>query len=234
MRRLLALPLLAVATLAAAGPSQAQDEALPLATPLQLNVDKDPELETIRVREVRCFGGESETPPCAVDDPNIGRDLTIELVNVCNGVEKATPLLVRTENFVTAGEAVEIDGDTTAKEFIVGAASGASGRNGQLLAGAVRDKGDGCPTFKRLMSLGPRTAKTVKPKGSSYFATGGLSVKSLRKDFKGKEIIVSQPWYRSSDAGCCPGFVSTSYYRYRSSTDSYVRFRSKIERTRAE
>ena len=64
MRRLLVLPIL-LAAAATVGPAHAEDPALPLASPLQLNVDKDPELETIRVREVKCFGADGETaPPC--------------------------------------------------------------------------------------------------------------------------------------------------------------------------
>lgn len=232
MRRLLLLPLLGAALVVA--PAGAQDADLPLATPLQLNVDRDPEPETIRVREISCFDAEgSSAPPCDTGDPGVGREITVELVNVCDGVERATPLFVRVEQFVTVAEAVEVDG-APGREFLVGGASGASGRNGQLVLGAVRDTGDGCPKLKRLMALGPVKAKTRKPAGASYFATGGLVLASLRREFRGKEIVVSQPWYTRSDGGCCPTFVSTGYYRYRSSTDSYVRYKSRTMRTEAE
>ena len=89
------------------GPARAGgDDGLPLDTPLMLNVDRDAELETIRIREVTCYvDGEEAPPPCEGDFPN--RDIQIELVNQCNGVEQVTPLLVRTENFVTVAEPVE-------------------------------------------------------------------------------------------------------------------------------
>lgn len=232
MRRLLVLPVLVVAL--AVTPAGAQDTGGPLSSPLQLNVDRDPEPETIRVREVRCYDqGEAVDPPCR-DEVGVVRDVAVDLLNVCNGVERATPLFVRVENFVTVGESVEIDGDTAASEFIVGGASGASGRNGQVVVGAVRDSGDGCPKVKRLLSLGPVKAKTVKPRGASSFGTGDVTVQNLRRDFKGKELVVRQPWYASSDPGCCPSFASTAYYRYRSSTDSYVRYKSRTMRTKAE
>lgn len=233
MRRLAVLPLLAAGVLVAV-PADAQDTSLPLSEPLQLNVDRDPELETIRVREVRCYSEtEDSAPPCA-DAVGTVRDIEVDLVNVCDGAEKATRLFVRVENFVTVAESVEIDGDTSAREFIVGGASGASGRNGQILVGAVRDTGDGCPKVRRLLSLGPVKPKTVKPKGSSYFVTGDVTVQNLRKDFRGKELVVRQPWYRSGDGGCCPSFLSTGYYRYKASTDSYVRYKSRTMRIEAE
>ncbi len=219
--------LLAGLTLGSAGPASAQsDDGLPLETPLMLNVDRDPELETIRVREITCYVEDGESaPPCQGDFPN--RDIQIELVNQCNGVEQVTPLLVRTENFVTLAESVELDG-VAGREFMVGAASGASGRNGQILVGGVRDTGDGCPKVRRLLTLGPYTPRTVKPKGASYHATGGIVARSLRKDLKGKELIVSQPWFRSGDAGCCPSFVSTAYYGVKNGR--YVRYRTRTER----
>ncbi len=201
----------------------------PFATPLSINVDADPEPESLRVRELRC-GGEPETPPpCAADSvPTI----QIDLVDTCKGAELVIPLLVRTETFATVMESVELDGKP-GREFIVGAATGASGRNGQIIVGAVRARGDGCARVRRLVALGPSIPRTRKPRGSKYHATGGLIVRSLRRDFPGKEIVVYQPWYRSGDAGCCPSFESAAYLRYRPSTDTYVRYRSRIRRTAA-
>lgn len=229
MRRLLVVPVLAAAAFAV-GPADAQDTPLPLEEPLQLNVDRDPALETIRVRTVRCYvDGETSPPPCA--DPDGVRDIMVELVNVCDGAEKATPLLVRTENFVSGAQSLEIDGDPADREFIIAAASGASGRNGQIVVGDVRDRGDGCPRVKRLLSLGPFRAATVRPKGAKYHSTGDVVAENLRKDFKGKELQVLQPWYTSRDAGCCPSFVSKALYRYKASTDSYVRYKSVTMRS---
>ncbi|WP_372790907.1 hypothetical protein [Paraconexibacter sp.] len=206
--------------------AEAEDEELTLQTPLEINVDRDPEPEIIRVREITCYSDSGETaPPCEGEFPN--RDLQIELVNRCHGVERSTPLLVRSENFVTVAEAVELDG-RRGREFIVGAASGASGRNGQMVVGRVRDTGDGCPRFRRVLTLGPYTPRTRKPRRASYHATGFVIARSLRRDFPGRELVVRQPWYRSNDGGCCPTYLSSAYYR--SKNGRYVRYRTRVER----
>lgn len=205
----------------------------PLSEPVVVaNLDGDPANERVVVREISCGSPEGATPPPCDRETTVFREIQVDLVDECGGTERRTALLPRTEEAVDQLAARELDGNPSRRELVVTAYSGASGRVGSGAVVRLVDGPDGCAKVRRLFTFGPARARTPKPKGASSHAIGTLRVLSLRKDLPGKELRFSEPWYRRADPGCCPTWISTIDLRYDARTDRYVRYRSRITRTR--
>lgn len=234
MRLAFALVAVLAAVVGFAVPTSAEDPEeplFPLAAPLFVDLDDDPEDEVVRIRETGCFvAGELVAPPCP-DDEFPARRIRIEIGDFCEGELRTHDVLRRDEGYPILAEVVELDRRTRRPELIIGAADGASGRAGQIVVGRLTDvEGEPCPRFRRLLSLGPHTPSTRKPSRASYHATGGVRDANLRKQYGGQELIVEQPWYTRRDAGCCPTYISRADFRYDREEDRYVRYRSRIRR----
>jgi len=206
----------------------------PLSDPVVVaNLDGDPANERIVVREISCGTPDGTTKPPCDRETTVYRQLQVDLVDECGEDERRTALLPRVEEGLDQLAARELDGDASRREIVVTAYSGASGRVGSGAVVRLADGSDGCARVRRLFTFGPAKARTRKPKGASYHATGTLRVLQLRRDFHGKELRYSEPWYVRSDPGCCPTWTSTIDLRHDTKTDRYVIYRSRIKRTRA-
>lgn len=220
MRRHLAAALVIAAVPAA---------ALAAEPPRAVNLDGDPELETVLDRDVTCYGdGEQHSPPCGKDE---AREAQVTIVDTCAGVQRRFDLFHTPQSMVTKLKVLEADGEPSRPELLVDGRSGAAGYIGEV---AVVRLG-GTPTCARPVFLfrhpGPR-ARTRKPRGAFRSTTGFVTAHNYRKRYRGRELRLKQSWYRGSDAGCCPTWISSRYFRYSRGRDRYVPYRSKIRRLR--
>jgi hypothetical protein len=87
-----------------------------------------------------------------------------------------------------------------------------------------------CPAPKVLFEIPSRRWTTSKPRGASYASTGEISVREADRRFKGREVVLRQPWYRRDDAGCCPTWVATAVFRFEAKRDRYVKARERVRR----
>lgn len=225
-------PALAAALVLAAAlavPATAQN---PLKDPVAVgDLDGDGMNERLVVREISCLGPDGATrPPCGLE--SVSRRIQVDLVDECAGVERRTAILPRVEEGIDQLAIREADGDLRRREFIVAAYSGVSGQVGSGMLGRLVAGPDGCAKVRRLFTFGPVRARTPKPRGASYHQTGTLSLRSLRRDFRGKELRYSETWFRRADPGCCPTWSATIDMRYDRRTDRYVRYRTRTTRLR--
>jgi hypothetical protein len=89
---------------------------------------------------------------------------------------------------------------------------------------------DGCLAVRKTLFSYPRpTTIGRRPQGTS-FASGGLTVHDFRKSVPGQELRTIDSYARPTDAGCCPSFQRTTYWRY--TANHYAPYRTKLTKLR--
>ena len=120
------------------------------------------------------------------------------------------------------------------KEAFVDLRSGASGRHGELRVVSLRPAPAGSAVCEvahddfRYFSTHP----TRHPRGANSLTDFELTIKDFKRRFKGKELRLLEGWAKPTDALCCPSFEKVTFYRYDRKKDHYVRYASKVKRTR--
>lgn len=202
--------------------------ALAAEPPRAINLDGDPEPEAIVDRDVTCYrDGRQQPPPCGQDE---AREAQVTIVDSCAGAAQTFDLFRMTRNTVTKARVLEADGDPSRPELLVDGRSGATGRIGEVALVRLDGGGATCAKPRFLFRHPGLRTRTRKPHGAKYAATGFVTVRDFRKRYAGQELRLDQPWYRASDFGCCPSWISSRYYRYSRGNDRYVPYRSKIRR----
>ena len=215
--------LLSVLALAAALPAA----SLAAEPPRAVNLDADPELETVLDRELTCFGEGGEHPgPCAADEAVVESQVTI--VDVCAGVERRFDLFREPQGRVNRIAVLEADGDRSRPELLVDGRSGAAGYIGEVAV--VRLDGGGAVCARPRVLFRHPGARTRRPRGAFRSVTGFVRARDYRRDVRGRELRLDQSWYRAADPGCCPTWNSIRFFRYSAERDRYVPYRAVIRR----
>jgi hypothetical protein len=211
--------LLALAVLAAAVPAYAIFKPKTVSGQL----DSDPDVEQVKAVEI----------PSPVDpaDHDLSQ-VAVDVVNNCPGGPTEQRIAGPQEALVTLRL---VNADThPGKEAFVDMRSGASGRFGELRVVSLRPAPAGgavCQIphddFKYLS-----THPTRHPRGTNALTDFELTVKNLTRRFNGRELRLLEGWAKPTDALCCPSFQKTTLYRYDRKRDRYVRYASKVTRTR--
>jgi hypothetical protein len=231
--------LLAFAALATAGGAAAADPPRPLDTPIGADLDGDGLDETVSARETTCFTNDGvRPPPC---EPGGLRSIVIEASDAC-GQNPSGPgfggqpikviALSREMDFISFARIVDADGDGQARELAFELRAGATARGVQAKVVSFRTGADGCLAVRRTLFSYPRPDSIGRrPRGTS-FASGGLTVHDFVKHFPGQELRTIETYARPVDAGCCPSFQRTTFWRLVASRDAYRPYRTKLVKLR--
>jgi hypothetical protein len=226
--RLLACLLLfaALATVAAA---RAADPPRPLDTPLGADIDGDGLDETVAARETACFTSDGvRDPPCAPGDL---RSIVVEASDDCAGTTKVITLS-REMDFISFARIVDADGDGQPRELAFELRAGASARGVQAKVVSFQTGADGCLAVRRTLFSYPRPDSIGRrPKGAA-FASGALTVHDFVKRYPGQELRTIETYGRPADAGCCPSFQRTTFWRWVAARDAYRPYRTKLVKLR--
>jgi hypothetical protein len=204
-----------------------------LANPVSANLDADPAPEQLVQHETTCFTeGVEHAPPCGKEDV---RYEMASVIDDCGSGPQEMPLLKDPHETFVDIRAVEADGDPSRREILVEGYSGAAGRVGEArlvrLAGtAAAGTSPACRPPRVLLEIPGRRWRTRKPAGAGYSSTGFVQVRELDRRYKGREVVLRQPWYRRDDAGCCPTWSATAVFRYDRRRDRYVKLRERVRR----
>ena len=114
------------------------------------------------------------------------------------------------------------------REVFIDLRSGATARVGEARVVALRDPdGDGCGTPRQLWTY---KRPTRRPGGAAFFASFGAVVRDFDRRRAGREIRLDEHFARRGEAPCCPSIRKRSWYRFDSSRDRYVRYRTQVTR----
>jgi hypothetical protein len=228
-RLLACLLLFAALAISAAAAAVAADPPRPLDTPLGADLDGDGLDEAVAVRETACFTSAGvRPPPCAKDDL---RSIVVEASDDCAGARKVLTLS-REMDFISFARIVDADADGQARELAFELRAGASARGVQAKVVSFRTGADGCLAVRRTLFSYPRPDSIGRrPKGTS-FAGGGLTVHDFVKRYSGQELRTIETYARPTDAGCCPSFQRTTFWRLVASRDAYRPYRTKLVKLR--
>ena len=118
------------------------------------------------------------------------------------------------------------------REVFVDLRSGAAGRVGEarLVGWRPPSGASTCPrprTLFRYRSTNPSSP----PRGASENSSFAAAVRNVERRFAGREVILDE-FYVTEEipAGCCPSFRKRRFFRYSSSSDKYVRYRTQVTR----
>jgi hypothetical protein len=232
MRVGICLVLLAAAALSAPA-AAAQGPPDPLGQPVVANLDGDPEPETLLARELVCYrDGEEVPPPCQPDDP---RELMPAIQDTCNGQPVTHDLFsqpggrVVPVEHITRARVFEADGDSSRPEVFVQGFAGATGRVGEAVLVRMMDTPGGCPAPRRLFHH-PDPAFDGRRMRGGHPAMGTVRIKDYVRRYRGRELRVVIPFYRRTDAGCCPSMRKTVSLRYDRRRDLYRRYSTRANR----
>ncbi len=205
----------------------AENEPLPLDTPLVADVDADGVAETVRAHELECFTNDGpKPPPC---EPQGLRSIDVEVVDACAPGTR-TLKLSRAMDSATLAAIVDADGDGQARELAFELRAGATSRGVQAKVVRFRAGADGCVAVQKTLFSYPRPATIGKrPKGTS-FRTGFLSIRNFDKTRKGLELRTDETYSRPTDPGCCPTWQRTTTWTYVPSRSGYKPYRTKLTR----
>ena len=186
-------------------------------------LDSDPDVEQVKAVEI--------PSPLDPTDHDLSQ-VAVDVLDNCPSGQTDQRIAGPEEALVTLRL---VNADTRpGKEAFVDLRSGASGRHGELRIVGLRPAPSGsavCAVPHNDFNYSS-TRPTHHPRGANALTDFELSVKNLTRRFKGKELRLLEGWAKPTDALCCPSFEKTTLYRYDRKRDRYVRYASKVTRTR--
>jgi hypothetical protein len=120
------------------------------------------------------------------------------------------------------------------KEAFVDMRSGASGRFGELRVVSLRRGPAGSPDCEVPHDdfVYKSTRPTRHPRGATALTDFELTIRNFSRRYHGAELRLLEGWAKPTDALCCPSLEKRTFYRYDRKKDRYVRYASKVSRTR--
>ncbi|HEY2602849.1 MAG TPA: hypothetical protein VGI67_14930 [Thermoleophilaceae bacterium] len=187
------------------------------------NMDADPALEQVEAVRV----------PSPIDptDDTLAQT-AVDVLDTCPTGQTDQRIAGPEEALVTLKL---VDADTRpGKEAFIDMRAGAAGRHGELRLVSLRPAPAGSTVCAlphddfRYLSTRP----TRHPRGAAELSDFELTIKDFSRRFKGKELRLLEGWAKPTDALCCPSFDKTTFYRYDTKKDRYVRYASQLKRNR--
>ena len=193
--------------------SVAAERHEPLDAPLVADLDGDGVEETVRGHR----GG-----PLA---------LRVDLVDACAGGRRMTRLS-RVMYGASFAKIVDADNDGVARELAFELRAGASGRGVQAKVLRFRAGDGGCAAVRKMFSYPQRATMGPLPKGAASFNTAEFAMRDFARGIDGLELRTIEKYQAANEAGCCPSYQRTTFWRLNAARNGYRRHRTAVRKLR--
>lgn len=199
------------------------------AAPLSANIDYDAELERVLGLQI-CESSDGRRrlpPPTCTDDEYPRRRVVIE--DTCNG-KPYTRGVSSVQDTVDRLRVINADGATQRPEIYFDSRSGATGRGGDVRVVRYDPVEGSCWKPHQLFHYPTRATLGPIPRGAAGRDSFSPYLGDFSRRYNGREIRMIETYVDRDDAFCCPSFKRVTYFRFRSGTDRYVRYRTRVSR----
>jgi hypothetical protein len=200
------------------------------AKPVTKNIDYDAEPERVISQELCESGADLVTPGPTCPEGFFPRHRVV-VEDTCNG-KPYTVAISSLQDTVDRLRVVNADGATQRPEIFFDARSGATGRGGDIRLvryDPPREEGS-CWKLHRLFRYPTRATLGKLPKGAAGRDSFSVFLGNVTRRYNGLELRVVETFVDRDDAFCCPSFRRSSYFRYRSGPDRYVKYATRVAR----
>jgi hypothetical protein len=202
------------------------------AAPLSVNLDSDAELERVVPLEIcESIDGKRRIPPSVCADNEFPRHKVV-IEDICDGMPYARDIS-SVQDVVDRLRAVNADGATQRPEVFFDSRSGATGRGGDIRVVRYDPVENSCWKPHRLFRYPTRATLGPIPRGAAGRDSFSAQLGNFSRRFNGREIRMIETYVDRDDAFCCPSFRRVTHYRYRSGTDRYARYSTRVERIKS-